>query len=195
MADSLSEAYADRLKAQLSWWKRLLDVQAPYRWNLRRLRPGYMLDLGCGLGRNLRHVDGRGVGIDPNRACLREARAAGLTVYSPEDFRAAPEAAHRAFDSLLVAHVLEHMSFEQAVALVRDHLAYVRPGGQVILITPQELGYDSDHTHVQFMDFSTLRRIAESLGLTVTRAYSFPFPRIMGRLFKYNEFVLTARTA
>lgn len=31
------------------------------------------------------------------------------------------------------------------------------------------------------------------LGLQVEKSYSFPLPRLAGRLFKYNEFVLVAR--
>jgi 2-polyprenyl-3-methyl-5-hydroxy-6-metoxy-1,4-benzoquinol methylase len=192
MASSTSDAYVGHLKGQQAWWKRLLDVQAPYRWNLRRLEPGYMLDVGCGLGRNLAHVNGRGVGVDPNRACLAEARKAGFTVYAPEDFAAAPEAAGR-FDSPLVAHVLEHLETGEAEALVAGYLGYLKPGGKVILITPQERGYASDDTHVRFLDLGALARLAEGLGLTPTRAYSFPFPRWMGPVFKYNEFVLVAR--
>ena len=65
MSESLTDAYADRLKARLVWWKRALDVQAPYRWNLRRLKPGFMLDVGCGLGRNLELVLGVCVVVDP----------------------------------------------------------------------------------------------------------------------------------
>ena len=195
MSDSLTPAYADRLKNRLVWWKRALDVQAPYRWNLRRLRPGYMLDVGCGLGRNLGHVRGHGVGVDPNVSCLEVARAEGFTVYTPEAFSASPQAAARAFDSLLLAHVLEHMSHDEARALLQAYLGYLKPGGQVILICPQELGYASDPTHVQFMDEAALRRLCEESGLAVTRAYSYPFPRWVGRLFRYNEFVVTARKA
>jgi hypothetical protein len=32
------ESYTKRLQREEGrWWKRLVDVQAPYRWNLRRL--------------------------------------------------------------------------------------------------------------------------------------------------------------
>jgi 2-polyprenyl-3-methyl-5-hydroxy-6-metoxy-1,4-benzoquinol methylase len=194
MASSTSDAYVSHLKRQQAWWKRLLDVQAPYRWNLRRLQPGYMLDIGCGLGRNLAHVGGHGVGIDPNRACLKAAAGAGFTVYAPEDFAVSPEAAGK-FDSLLVAHVLEHLPADEAKALVDRYLGYLKPGGKVILITPQEWGYASDDTHVRFLDLAALKALAEELGLTVASASSFPFPRWMGRLFKYNEFVLVALRA
>jgi len=195
MADSTAPDYAGRLKAHQVWWKRMLDVQAPYRWNLRRLKPGYVLDVGCGLGRNLGHLGGHGVGVDPNPACLAEARAGGFVVYSPEAFAASPEARAGAFDSLLISHVIEHMTFDSAHALIATYLPYVKAGGQVILITPQELGYASDDTHVHFMDVAELKRLADLLGLVVTRVYSFPFPRWAGRLFKYNEFVLTGRRA
>jgi hypothetical protein len=50
--------------------RRLVDPQRPYRWNLRRHQPGFVLDIGCGIGRNLEHVDGHGVGIDHNPACV-----------------------------------------------------------------------------------------------------------------------------
>lgn len=193
MSDSTNDAYAGRLKShQVVWWKRLLNVQAPYRWNLRRMKPGFMLDIGCGLGRNLGHVDGHGVGIDPNRACLAEARTRGLTVYSPEAFLASPHAQAWAFDSILLSHVVEHMEVDAARALIASYFDYLKPGGQLILITPQEAGHASDRTHVHFMDAGELRRLAEDLGLTVTREMSFPFPRWAGRLFRYNEFVLTA---
>jgi hypothetical protein len=42
---------------------------------------------------------------------------------------------------------------------------------------------------VEFMEFGKLRRILESSGFSPIREYSFPFPRVAGRFFLYNEFV------
>jgi 2-polyprenyl-3-methyl-5-hydroxy-6-metoxy-1,4-benzoquinol methylase len=145
------------------------------------------------VGRNLEHLDGAGIGVDPNQACVEAARERGLRAYVPVDFDRACEAEGWQFDSMLLAHVLEHVGFDEGVSLVRQYLPHLRRGGRVVFITPQEAGYRSDRTHVEFIDDVKLRQICEALGLTVERSYSFPFPRPAGRSFRYNEFVVVAR--
>lgn len=191
-ADTRSAAYTRHLARQAGW-KRWLDVQAPYRWNLRRLGLGFTLDLGCGTGRNLAHLGGHGVGVDHNEHSVAEARSRGLEAYTSEEFARSPRARSGAFETLLVAHVLEHMPLPAAIALVGAHLEYVRPGGRVVLITPQEAGFASDATHVAFTGFDELARVLASHGLELERRYSFPFPRPVGRFFPHNEFVVVGR--
>jgi hypothetical protein len=62
-----------------------------------------------------------------------------------------------------------------------------------VLITPQERGYATDRTHVRFCGFTEVAGLCAAVGLTVERQFSFPFPRILGRAFPYNEFVTLAR--
>ena len=97
------------------------------------------------------------------------------------------------FGSLLCAHVVEHMRFEDAVEFVGAHGRTVRPCGPVALLVPQEAGYRSDPTHVEYMDFVRLHRFLEAHGIEPERSYSFPFPRIVGRVFPHNEFVVVGR--
>ncbi len=192
--DTAGAEYAERLRRlQNVWWKRLLNAQAPYRWNLRRLALGRTLDVGCGIGRNLAHLGPDGVGVDHNAASIALARQRGLTAYTVEEFFASPHAAPGGFDALLVAHVVEHMPEPEAREVVGMYLPCLRPGGRVLFITPQEKGYASDPTHVRFCGFPQVRALAGDLGLSVERQWSFPLPRWAGTAFTYNEFNVLAR--
>jgi SAM-dependent methyltransferase len=193
-APTSDAAYTRRLEhLEGAWWKRLLDVQRPYRWHLRRLKLGSFLDVGCGLGRNLVNAGGGGVGVDHSAESVAVARERGLEAYTAAEFLRSPHAAPGRFDALLLSHVVEHMRAPEAAALLASYLPYVKSGGQVVFFTPQEAGYASDATHVEFVDLAALDSLARAAGLEPTRAYSFPFPRPVGRVFKYNEFVLLAR--
>lgn len=184
--------YTDRLtRLSGAGWKQALNVQAPYRWNLRRLRLGRVLDVGCGIGRNLAHLDGDSVGVDHNADSVAVARAAGLAAFTPAHFDASEQAG--AFDTMLLAHVLEHMDESAADALLREYLPAVRRGGRVVVITPQESGYRTDATHVRFVDAATAGEHLHRVGAQIERSYSFPFPRAVGRVFPYNEFVVSGR--
>ncbi|MFI6784738.1 methyltransferase domain-containing protein [Micromonospora sp. NPDC050276] len=192
--ETAGEDYTDRLqRLGGARWKQLLDVQAPYRWNLRRLNLGNTLDVGSGLGRNLANLDGNGVGVDHNPTSVAHSRAAGLEAYTVEEFKDSPHARPGAFDSLLAAHLLEHLPAEEAREVISSYLPYVRSGGQAVFITPQERGYASDASHVRFVGFAEAAQTCRELGLTVTRQYSFPFARPLGRVFTYNEFITVAR--
>jgi len=187
--------YADRLvRLESAWWKRALDVQRPYRWNLRRLEPRRTLDVGCGVGRNLQNLPDA-VGVDHNAQSVQVARSRGLTAWTTAEWPTCRDALPASFDTLLIAHVLEHLDVEDADDVIRQYLDYVRPDGRLLLICPQERGYASDETHVRFVDADELAATARRHGFRPTRSYSFPFPRIVGRAFAYNEFVLVADRA
>jgi len=192
-ADSQGDAYAARLaRLEGARWKRWLDVQALYRWNLRRMQLGRTLEIGCGIGRNLLHLGAAAVGIDPNGAAVATARMRGAVAFMPDAFRASAES-RTPFDALLFAHVLEHMRRAAAAALIAQWLPLLRGGGRVVLIAPQEAGFRSDPTHVEFLDEAALRELLSGAGCVIERAYSFPFPRVVGRAFPYNEFVAIGR--
>lgn len=173
-------------------WKQVLDVQAPYRWNLRRLLGDRAtLDVGCGIGRNLAHLPPGSVGVDHNASSVDLCRAAGLSAFTADEFLT--REATPAFGGLLAAHLVEHLPAGGAVGVLAPYIPFLEPGAVVVLICPQERGFASDATHTVFTDQSALAALVTEVGLRVQRQFSFPFPRAAGRVFTYNEFVTVAR--
>lgn len=192
--DTQSPEYAERLlREQRAFWKVLLDVQMPYRWNLRRLKPGRTLEIGCGIGRNLGALGQGSVGVDHNVAAVQVCRQFGYTAFTPGEFAGCAGRGGKGFDTLLFSHVLEHMSLREARRCVADYLPCLDEAGRIIMVTPQEAGFRSDSSHVEFMPFEKLSLILSELGFETRKAYSFPFPRWAGKVFRYNEFVVVGR--
>lgn len=194
ITDTASSSYTKRLyRLEHAWWKKLLNVQLPYKLHLKALKLGQVLEIGCGIGRNLDHLAGNAVGVDHNPDSVAIARNRGFEAFIPEEFFNSNYAKPYSFDSFLLAHVAEHMTPKECENLISGYIDLLKPEGRIIFITPQEQGYRSDNTHVTFSDFLVLKTIAENLSLKIEKYYSFPFPRFIGKLFKYNEFVLVAR--
>jgi 2-polyprenyl-3-methyl-5-hydroxy-6-metoxy-1,4-benzoquinol methylase len=196
MSGTAGDDYARRLATlEGARWKRVLNVQAPYRWNLRRRQLGRTLEVGCGIGRNLATLGDGSIGIDHNPASVEIARQRGFTAYTVEEWQQDRPAAPESFDSLLVAHVVEHLTRSDARSIMNDYLPFLRPGGKVLFICPQEKGYASDATHISWTTGSDLEQLSRDLGLRPDGWTSFPFPRFAGRYFTYNEFNVVAHKA
>ena len=194
--DAADDAYAQRLTSlQQAKWKQVLDVQRPYRANLQKVCEGEVLEIGCGIGRNLRNLQGRILGVDPDTASIALAKAAGLNAMTIDEFEEMQRTNPRTFGTLLFSHVLEHVTDEENDALFAQYLPYLAPRGRVVIECPQEVGYRSDATHVAWMDFPAIARRLQRNGITVEREYSYPFPRVVGKVFIYNQFVTLGRAS
>jgi len=194
--EAVDAAYSQRLTSlQQARWKQVLDVQRPYRRNLQRVCEGEVLEIGCGIGRNLRNLNGRILGVDPDTASIAVAKAAGLNAVTIEEFEQLQRATPRIFGTLLFSHVLEHVTDDECDSLFAQYLPWLTPRGRVVIECPQEVGYRSDATHIEWMDFPTIARRLQRNGITVEREYSFPFPRVAGKVFVYNQFVTLGRAS
>jgi len=191
--DTSSPEYAERLRSlESKWWKRLINVQLPYQLHLRSIGLGRTLEIGCGIGRNLGSLQEGSIGVDHNESSIHLAQAQGLPALTTNQFEEFAASAEGSFDSLLLAHVIEHMTLEESFQLIEQYLPLVKPHGTLLVITPQEAGYRSDPSHVEFMDFAAVSRLCTMIGAEISKRYSFPFPRRAGHHFRYNEFVVKA---
>ena len=88
------------------------------------------------------------------------------------EFRSTVHNRKASFDSLLVAHVLEHMRIDEARLLLLDYLPLVKPDGRLIVIVPQQAGFRSDATHVEYLDSDRLAVLADPLPIGLVRVFS-----------------------
>lgn len=187
--DTSDASYTQRLtNLQEVGWKKHLAFLNPYRWHIRRVISGPTLEVGCGIGRVLEFAPDQIVGTDHNVSSVAFCRQKGFTAYTFDYFTKRYQM-QRPFTTLLMSHLLEHMTRTEAVDLIKAYRPYLKDGAKIVAITPQEVGQASDKTHVEFMDFSAVRQIFAESGIKVERHYSFPFPRFMGKVYIYNEFV------
>src|SRR4051812_26611991 len=176
--DTRGESYAERLRLrQTVWWKRILPVQLPYRLNIKSQHLGRALDIGCGIGRNMAALSPDSIGVDHNPQSVALARRAGMNAMTVDEFMSSDEARPASFDGFLIAHVLEHMDEDAGRELLRSYLPFLRPGGSVFIVCPQEVGYRSDPTHVRFVTGEDIEDVCREVGLVPQRSFSFPFPR------------------
>jgi 2-polyprenyl-3-methyl-5-hydroxy-6-metoxy-1,4-benzoquinol methylase len=189
--DTTGEWYTERMRkmdSTESIAKRLHTVM--YRRHIQNLAKGRVLDVGCGIGMNLRFTSPDSVGVDHNEHSVAEANGAGLKAFTPKEFHANAEQFRESFDSLLIAHVVEHMDKDSGVGLLQEYLPYLKPSSRIVLITPDEGGYATDPTHVRFVDFAASEELIETVGFSTKKSYAFPIPRSIGKSRRGNEFVV-----
>lgn len=174
-------------------WKILLGTQRPFRTPISNLRLGKTLEIGCGVGRVLKWLPDS-IGVDHNPTSIAAARARGLTVFTNEEFHLSEFAISNSFDSILMAHFLEHLTHDEGHSIMNEFKKYLKSAGRLVIICPQEAGFRSDTTHVQYFDFKSIEEFGLYHNFDVEVAKSNPFPRIFGKLFKYNEFFVVLRS-
>ena len=188
--------YCQRLLASEKRWKQILNVQYPYKRALQMMNLGKTIDIGCGIGRILAWLDKDSIGVDHNPASVDICLSKKLNAVTSEKFGKMSHSKKidlNSFDNLLLAHVLEHLEAKEQTEIIEAYLPYLKKDGGVFIITPQEAGYASDPTHVTFTGFEQVRKLLNDLNFEVSSQKSFPFPRVFGKYFKYNEFHTYAR--
>jgi hypothetical protein len=98
------------------------------------------------------------------------------------------------FDNLLMSHVLEHVTDQEQASIMLEYIPYLKRRARIFIITPQEKGFSLTNSHINWTDFNKIEGLLEKSapGFILTKAYSYPFPRIAGKLFNYNEFNVVA---
>ena len=152
-----------------------------------QLGDGPCLDLGCGRGVWLQLLQEQGFaarGIDLNAAAVSQAQAQGLDAHCGDALawlRAQPEGSALAITAF---HLVEHLPFALRLALVTECARVLRPGGLLILETPNPENiwvathtFHHDPTHSQPLTPDSLEFLVNYCGLqTVAVPRLHPYP-------------------
>ena len=175
-------------KKDSSLWKKILFVQLPYYLNIKFMSLSKTLDIGCGTGRNLARLS-NSVGVDHNYFCVEACRNKGLIAYNPSEFHSNGSNYKSSFDTLLLSHVIEHMTYSDSISLINEYLPYLKNKSRIVIITPQIRGYKSDSTHVTYFDSLLIKKLLLDVGASPEGSRSFPLPIYFGRVFRNNELI------
>ncbi|WP_349998874.1 methyltransferase domain-containing protein [Stenotrophomonas lacuserhaii] len=139
-----------------------------------------VLDIGCGRGEWLELVRDAGYpgrGIDMNGMFVQTCRAMGLDVVHGDAFevlRGMPAGSASVITSM---HLVEHLAFETMIALIDECHRVLRPGGMLILETPNPENL-SVGAFSFYMDPTHRNPIPPDLLLWLTRSRGFADVRI-----------------
>jgi SAM-dependent methyltransferase len=98
-----------------------------------------VIDLGCGDGDFLillRQHNIDAVGVDSDRKAYEAATAQGLSIVHADLFDYLRDAPGESADGIFCAHVVEHLPYEKVIELCRGCWRVLRPGGVIVLATP-----------------------------------------------------------
>ncbi len=147
---------------------------------------GVVLDLGCGRGEALAVLSRAGLearGVDLSREMVEECRRKGLTAEQGDLLRSLGEAHEESLAGIVSLHVIEHLPGEELERLLRLSWRALRPGGALILETPNPMSivvaarnFWRDPTHQRPVHPDTLAFLFEETGfVSVERLDLRPF--------------------
>ncbi|MCB1032799.1 MAG: class I SAM-dependent methyltransferase [Acidobacteria bacterium] len=153
---------AEEIENRLGVYLDRLEGQAP------------ILDLGCGRGEALELFGSRGWearGVDGSAKMVQECRSRGLDATEGDLFEYLADAEPSSFGAVVSFHVIEHLPVGSLDRLVRLAFRALRPGGLLVLETPNPLSvvvaarnFWLDPTHLRPVHPETLRLFYDLAG-------------------------------
>ncbi len=114
-----------------------------------------VIDLGCGEGNFVELLTEQGIdaiGVDFDRQCCEAAWARNINVVHQDALQYLAEAEPESVDGIFSAHLVEHLPYETVIELLRRAYRVLKPGGVIVLTTPNVRGLFS-HLEMFYIHF------------------------------------------
>lgn len=138
--DSFYRAFEDRHRGSRDLIKGRLRKYSPFVQPLAALYPGAKtFDVGCGRGEWLELMDEAGfaaTGFDLDADMLEACRERNLSAFQGDAIERLATLDSNSHALISAFHVVEHVSFEQLKKLVTEALRVLKPGGLLVIETP-----------------------------------------------------------
>ena len=204
--DGLYASFEDRFRGEREEVQRRLEVYLPLLTDAG-ITNG-VLDIGCGRGEWLRLLRGKNIasqGVDRNRVFVEECRGDGFDVADADALDHLQGLPANSLNVVTSFHLVEHLEFEVLIKLLDEIERVLKPGGLVILETPNpenfmvgSCSFYADPTHRNPIPSETLEFLLESRGFTDTKIWKLrPWEEAKlegdGELIRrFNEFFYSA---
>lgn len=174
--DDFYLAFEEKFRGDRLTIKNRLRVYLPMIEPLRTLyAENSVIDLGCGRGEWLElltEFEGFVIeGVDIDDAMLTSAVQAGLPVRKQDALAALTELPDESRSVVTGFHIAEHLVFDDLRALIKDAYRVLKPGGLLILETPNPeniivgtVDFYTDPTHHQPLPPNLLKFVVEYVG-------------------------------
>jgi len=158
-------------------WRRV------YMMYLDHIKPGRLLEVGCGNGQRLSLFQSRGWMVEgqevDQEAAIQVYNRFGIKVYLGKvqnlDLR------ETTYDAIIMNHVIEHVY--DPVGLLKECRRLLKPGGLLVAITPniESRGHRifsfcwrglEPPRHLRLYSVTTLKRVAQQSGFTKIRSWT-----------------------
>jgi len=157
-----------------------LSIYLPFVLPLHTLYPeSHAIDIGCGRGEWLEllqkhHIDA--LGIDQDEGMLLECQKLNLNVQLADALEVIQKQKDESVTIVSAFHVVEHISFESLQTLIKEAYRILKPGGLLILETPNPENirvsterFYLDPTHIKPIPFGFLSFLPEYFGFIRTK--------------------------
>jgi O-antigen chain-terminating methyltransferase len=137
LLDPFYAAFEDQFRGDPDEIQHRLEVYVPFLKAAQITTD--VLDLGCGRGEWLRLLNTEGIGcqgIDRNRIFVEKCKRLGLNVSEADASTYLQNSDSNSLNCVSAFHLVEHLPFGELIRLFDEIFRVLRPGGLVILETP-----------------------------------------------------------
>jgi O-antigen chain-terminating methyltransferase len=177
MSSGFYRAFEDRHRGSRELILGRLEVYLPFIETLKAWHtPCTALDLGCGRGEWLQLLQNNGVqarGVDLDEGMLQACHELNLQAEQGDAIAALQALPDNSLSIVSGFHIVEHIDFAQVQQLVEQALRVLKPGGLLILETPNAenlvVGTNSfylDPTHLRPLPHTLLAFVTELAGFS-----------------------------